>query len=365
MTTMIPVSRPVLGKEEAEAVARVMDSGMIAQGQVVAEFEQSFASYCGVKHAIATSNGTTALHAALLSAGIGPGDEVIVPSFTFIATATSVSMCGARPVFADVDERTFTIDPASAEGLITPRTRAVMGVHLFGQPFDIPALSGICREHNLLLIEDAAQAHGSTFKGRRLGSFGELACFSFYATKNMTTGEGGMVTTDDADLADRIRLLINHGQKEKYLHTTLGYNYRLTDMGAAMGIVQLRKLDGMNAKRAANAKYLDRSFRCPGLVTPYVRLDSTHVYHQYVLKVEKGSRVTRDGLMQALAEKGVGTAIHYPRPVHDQPLYRGQQGKDPCPVSSRLASSVLSLPVHPLLSESDLKSIVRAVNEVT
>ena len=365
MTAMIPVSRPVLGKEEAEAVARVMDSGMIAQGQVVAEFEQSFASYCGVKHAIATSNGTTALHAALLSAGIGPGDEVIVPSFTFIATATSVSMCGARPVFADVDERTFTIDPASAEGLITPRTRAVMGVHLFGQPFDIPALSGICRENNLLLIEDAAQAHGSTFKGRRLGSFGELACFSFYATKNMTTGEGGMVTTDDADLADRIRLLINHGQKEKYLHTTLGYNYRLTDMGAAMGIVQLRKLDGMNAKRAANAKYLDRSFRCPGLVTPYVRLDSTHVYHQYVLKVEKGSRLTRDGLMQALAERGVGTAIHYPRPVHDQPLYRGQQGKDPCPVSSRLASSVLSLPVHPLLSESDLKSIVRAVNEVT
>jgi dTDP-4-amino-4,6-dideoxygalactose transaminase len=362
---MIPVSRPVLGREEAEAVARVIESGMIAQGHVVEEFEHAYASYCGVKHAIATSNGTTALHAALLSAGIGPGDEVIVPSFTFIATATTVSMCGARPVFADVDDRTFTLDPASVEGLITSKTRAVVGVHLFGQPFDIPPLTSLCREHDLPLIEDAAQAHGSTFRGRKTGSLGKLACFSFYATKNMTTGEGGMVTTDDADLAARIRLLINHGQKEKYLHTTLGYNYRMTDMGAAMGLVQLRKLDEMNAKRAANAKYLDQSFRCPGLVTPYVGPDSTHVYHQYVLKVERGSKVTRDGLMRALSAKGVGTAVHYPRPVHDQPLYRGRQGKDPCPVSSRLASSVLSLPVHPLVSEDDLSAIVRAVNAVT
>ncbi|MDD1667589.1 MAG: DegT/DnrJ/EryC1/StrS family aminotransferase [Methanomicrobiales archaeon] len=361
---MIPVSRPSLGKEEADAVARVMQSGMIAQGQEVAEFEKSFASYLGVKYAIATSNGTTALHAALLAAGIGPGDEVIVPSFTFIATATSVSMCGARPVFADVDDRYFTLDPASAGRLVTPRTRAVIGVHLFGQPFDIPALSNLCREHNLILIEDAAQAHGSTFQGKRLGSFGEMACFSFYATKNMTTGEGGMVTTGDPELAARIRLLINHGQKEKYLHTVLGYNYRMTDMAAAMGLVQLRKLDGMNAKRAENARYLDRVFRCPGIVAPAVRPDSTHVYHQYVVKVERGARVSRDGLMETLAARGVGTAIHYPRPVHDQPLYRGLQGKDPCPVSTRLASSVLSLPVHPLVSETDLGTIARAVNEV-
>jgi perosamine synthetase len=361
---MIPVSRPSLGKEEADAVARVMDSGMIAQGRVVAEFERSFASYCGAAHAVATSNGTTALHASLLAAGIGPGDEVIVPSFTFIATATSVSMCGARPVFADVDDRTFTLDPGSVEALITPRTRAVVGVHLFGQPFDIPALSDLCRGRGLLLIEDAAQAHGSTFRGRKTGSFGDLACFSFYATKNMTTGEGGMITTGDSGLADRIRLLINHGQKEKYLHTSLGYNYRMTDMAAAMGLVQLEKLDEMNAKRAGNAKYLDESIRCPGLVTPYVRPDATHVYHQYVVKVEKGAKVTRDGLMQALSARGVGTAIHYPRPVHDQPLYRGLQGRDSCPVSGRLASSVLSLPVHPLVSDEDRRTIVRAVGEV-
>ena len=173
-----------------------------------------------------------------------------------------------------------------------------------------------------------------------------------------------MVTTDDEELADRIRLLINHGQKEKYLHTSLGYNYRMTDMGAAMGLVQLGKLDGMNARRVANARYLDGSFRCPGLVPPHVRPDSTHVYHQYVLKVEKGARLSRDGLMQALAARGVGAAVHYPRPVHDQPLYRGHQGMDPCPVSSRLASSVLSLPVHPLLSEADLTTVARAVNEV-
>jgi perosamine synthetase len=173
-----------------------------------------------------------------------------------------------------------------------------------------------------------------------------------------------MITTGDSGLADRIRLLINHGQKEKYLHTSLGYNYRMTDMAAAMGLVQLEKLDGMNAKRAGNAKYLDESFRCPGLVTPYVRPDATHVYHQYVVKVEKGAKVTRDGLMQALSARGVGTAIHYPRPVHDQPLYRGLQGRDSCPVSGRLASSVLSLPVHPLVSDEDRRTIVRAVGEV-
>ena len=268
MTIRIPVSRPTLGREEAEAVARVMETGMIAQGERVAEFERSFASYCGVKHAIATSNGTTALHAALLAAGIGAGDEVIVPSFTFIASATSVSMCGASPVFADVDDRTFTLEASSVEALVTPRTKAVVGVHLFGQPFDIPALSALCREHDLFLIEDAAQAHGSTHRGKMVGSFGYLGCFSFYATKNMTTGEGGMVTTDDPELADRVRLLINHGQKEKYLHTTLGYNYRMTDMAAAIGLVQLKRLDGMNARRAANAKYLDGNLRPLALLPP-------------------------------------------------------------------------------------------------
>ena len=361
---MIPVSKPFIGKEEMDAVARVMQSGMIAQGEVVAGFERAFASYLGVKHAVATSNGTTALHATLLAAGIGPGDEVIVPSFTFIATATSVSMCGARPVFADVDDRFFTLDPASAEALVTPKTKAILGVHLFGQPFDIPALTDLARDRGLLLLEDACQAHGSAFRGKRLGTFGEMACFSFYATKNMTTGEGGMVTTDDPDLAARIRLLINHGQKEKYLHTSLGYNYRMTDMNGAMGLVQLEKLGMMNAKRAANARYLDGHLSCPGVGTPEVRPDSTHVYHQYVLKLGKGAKLTRDGLVQALAARGVGTAVHYPRPVHDQPLYRGQQGRDSCPVSGRLASSVLSLPVHPLVSEKDLEAIAKAVNEV-
>ncbi|HVN65363.1 MAG TPA: DegT/DnrJ/EryC1/StrS family aminotransferase [Methanomicrobiales archaeon] len=362
MTTMIPVSKPCIGREEADAVARVMYSGMIAQDGAVAAFEQAFASYIGVRHAIATSSGTTALHAALLAAGIGPGDEVIVPSFTFIATATSVSMCGARPVFADVDDRFFTLDLVSAEPLVTGRTKAVLGVHLFGQPFDVPALADLCRDHGLLLLEDACQAHGSTFQGKRVGSLGEAACFSFYATKNMTTGEGGMVTTDDPDLAGRVRLLINHGQKEKYHHTTLGYNYRMTDMNGAMGLVQLGKLEGMNAKRVENAKYLDRVLRCPGVIPPAVRPDSTHVYHQYVVKVEKGAKLTRDGLMQALAARGVGTAVHYPRPVHDQPLYRDQQGQKSCPVSARLASSVLSLPVHPLVSGEDLEAIGRAVN---
>jgi perosamine synthetase len=237
-----------------------------------------------------------------------------------------------------------------------------MGVHLFGQPFDVPSISALCREHDLLLIEDAAQAHGSTHRGKKAGSFGAMGCFSFYATKNMTTGEGGMVTTDDPELADRVRLLINHGQKEKYLHTTLGYNYRMTDMAAAMGLVQLKRLDGMNAKRAANAKYLDGNLRAPGIVTPFVRQGVTHVYHQYVVKVEKAARLPRDALIQALAEGGIGTAIHYPRPVHDQPLYRGMERRGPCPVSDRLSHIVLSLPIHPLLSGDDLEAIACAVN---
>ncbi len=358
----VPIARPFIGEEEIEAVVRVMRSGMLAQGSVVTEFESRFAEYCGVGHAIGLNSGTAALHAALLAAGIGPGDEVIVPAFTFFATASAVSMCGATPVFADVDPRTFNIDPDSVARLIQPEVRAIIGVHLFGQPFDISAVRDLCDDNDLLLIEDAAQAHGAEVGGRRAGSLADIGCFSFYPTKNMTTGEGGMVTTDDADLAERVRLLINHGQSQKYLHTAIGYNYRMTNMGAAIGLVQLDRLEGFNERRIHNARYLDRHLAGTGLVTPYAAPGVRHVYHQYVVKIPAGYPLSRDEFMSALAEQGIGTAVHYPIPVSRQPVYEGERGS--CPVSEDLAVSVVSLPVHPGVGDEELEYMCGAIRGI-
>jgi len=362
VTIRIPIARPRIGTEETEAVRRVMESGNLAQGAAVAAFEREFAAFCQVKHAIAVNNGTAALHAALLAAGVGPGDEVIVPSFTFIATATSVSMCGAIPRCVDVEERTFNLDPEAVERAVTPKTRAVVGVHLFGQLCDVAAISGICDEHDLAFIEDACQAHGATFTGLPAGSFGDAGCFSFYATKNMTTGEGGMVTTDSDDLAAAVRLLINHGQSRKYLHTRLGYNYRMTDVAGAMGLVQLRKLPAMNEARVKNARYLDGHLRHDGILIPRRKAGFSHVYHQYVVQVTREFPRTRDSLAMYLGEKGIGTAVHYPMPIHRQPLYGEIAPGGPCPVSERLGGTVLSLPVHPEVSEEDIAFVAETVN---
>ena len=361
---MIPIARPLLGEEEAEAAARVVCSGMLASGPEVAAFESEFAAYTGVEHAIAVSNGTTALHAALLGAGIRPGDEVIVPSFTFIATATAVSMCGAVPVFADVRKDLFTLDAEDLGALVTPRTRAVVGVHLFGQPFDLGPVMEVCADRNLVLIEDAAQAHGAEWRGKRVGSFGTAGCFSFYPTKNMTTGEGGMVTTDDDALAARIRRLINHGQAEKYLHTELGYNYRMTDLGGAIGRVQLRRLPEFNERRQKNGAYLSTHLDAPGILPPKVGEGMTHVYHQYVVTVTDDCPLSRDGLAAHLREHEIGSAVHYPIPVHEQPLYQGSAPSGACPVAADLARRVLSLPVHPGIGQAELEAIVGAVNGV-
>ncbi len=361
---MIPIARPLLGEEEAAAAARVVCSGMLASGPEVAAFEDEFAAYTGVGHAIAVSNGTTALHAALLAAGIGPGDEVIVPSFTFIATATAVSMCGAVPVFADVRPDLFTLDPEALPALVTPRTKAIVGVHLFGQPFDLGPALDLCADRDLVLIEDAAQAHGAKWRGRRVGSLGTAGCFSFYPTKNMTTGEGGMVTTDDDALDRRIRRLINHGQAEKYLHTELGYNYRMTDLGGAIGRVQLRRLPGFNERRQENGAYLSAHLDAPGVVPPAVGDDRTHVYHQYVVTVTDDCPLSRDGLSAYLREHGIGSAVHYPIPVHEQPLYQGTAPPGACPIATDLADRVLSLPVHPGIGPAELEAIVGAVNGV-
>jgi len=360
----IPVARPAIGQDEISAVTAVLESGMLAAGERVAEFEKKFADYCGTTHAVAINNGTAALHAALLAADIGFGDEVIVPSFSFFATASAVSMTGAKPIFVDVNEQTFGIDPAQVEGSVTPKTKAVIGVHLFGQLFDIPGIQQVCESHTLTLIEDAAQAHGAMYNGEKTGGFGQFGCFSFYATKNMTTGEGGMVTTSDKAYNERLRLLINHGQSEKYLHTRLGYNYRMTDVAAAIGLVQLKKLEKFNMRRRKNAEYYDTHISVKGLVTPAIAQGMHHVYHQYVIRLTDEFPMKRADFMEYLKVKGIGTAVHYPLPIHHQPVYARANEPDSCPVSTSLASSVLSIPVHPLLDQKELAYICDAINRV-
>jgi perosamine synthetase len=360
----IPVARPAIGQDEISAVTAVLESGILASGERVVEFEKKFADYCGTTHAVAINNGTAALHAALLAADIGPGDEVIVPSFTFFATASAVSMTGAKPVFVDVNEKTFCIDPDQVENHITPKTKAVIGVHLFGQPFDIQGIKQVCESHNLTLIEDAAQAQGAMWNSEKAGAMGHMGCFSFYATKNMTTGEGGMVTTSDKALNERLRLLINHGQSEKYLHTRIGYNYRLTDVAAAIGLVQLKKLEKFNTRRRKNAEYYDTHLSVKGLITPFVAPGMHHVYHQYVVRLTDEFPLKRADFMEYLKVKGIGTAVHYPIPIHHQPVYARANEGDSCPISTSLSTSVLSIPVHPLLDQKELAYICDAINRV-
>ncbi len=352
---MIPIARPQMGEEEKQRVWEAMASGSLAQGPRVREFEEEFAGFIGVEHAVATSSGTTALHLGLLGHGIGPGDEVITVSFTFIASANSVLYTGARPVLVDIGEGDFCIDPERIEAAITPRTRAIMPVSLYGQPADMPAVMDIARRHGLAVIEDACQAHGAAIGERRSGTWGE-GTFSFYPTKNMTTGEGGILTTGDAELAGRVRLLREHGMNVRYHHDTLGYNFRMTDIAAAIGLAQLPKLAANNARRRAIAARYDAELE--GVVVPQVRPDVTHVYHQYTLRVRE-----RDAFAESLRERGVGTGIYYPIPVHRQkPFVALGYGDVVLPVTDRLTAEVLSIPVHPTLTDDEVSTVIEAVN---
>lgn len=355
---MIPIARPLLGPEEQALVAETLASGSLAQGPRVRELEERFAEFVGVPHAVATSSGTTALHLALLAAGVGPGSEVITVPFTFIASASSIVYTGARPVFVDIDGRSFMMDPAQVEAAITPRTRAIMPVSLYGQPADLPAIEDIAQRHGLALIEDAAQSHGAALDGRRSGSWGQ-GVFSFYPTKNMTTGEGGMITTADLDMAEWARLRREHGMKVRYHHDVLGYNFRMTDIHAAIGLAQLDKLPAFNARRIAIAGRYAQSLR--GVVAPWQRPGATHVFHQYTLRVLK-----RDAFVERLRERGVGTGVYYPIPVHhQQPFIDLGYGDQSFPVSERLTEEVVSIPVHPGLSDEDVDAVIAAVNATT
>jgi perosamine synthetase len=362
MRDFIPIAKPIIGGEEIKAVEDVLNSGMLVQGEAVKRFEDAFSNYIGVKNSVAVSNGTVALDLTLKALGLKPEDEVVSPAFTFIATANSILYQGLRPVFADVDERTFNIDPESLAEVVTRKTRAVIGVHLYGQPFDMKAVGQICDDNNMILIEDCAQAHGALYDGKKVGGFG-IGCFSFYPTKNMTTGEGGMITTNDDALAAKLRLLRNHGDTGKYNHVLLGYNYRMTNIQGALGLVQLRSLDKFNQKRIENAEYLSKNLNIKGITPPYKAENVRHVYNQYVVKVEDDFPVGRDGLIDYLQANGIGSAVHYPKPIYRQPIYR-ELGLDRniCPVTEDVSRKVMSLPVHPSLAEGDLVHITNTVN---
>jgi dTDP-4-amino-4,6-dideoxygalactose transaminase len=354
-TSPIPAAKPIIGDEEREAVDRVLRSGMIAQGPEVAAFEQEFsAELVAGRACVAVNSGTSGLHLGLLAAGVGPGDEVIVPSFTFAATANSVALTGATPVFADIEPRHFCLDPAAVEAAVTERTVGIMPVHLYGHPADLTALGDIAQRHSLKVFEDAAQAHAATWKGAPVGSFGTFAMFSLYPTKNMTSGEGGMVSTDDPEVERRLRLLRNQGMLRQYENELVGVNNRMTDIHAAIGRVQLTKLAGWTKQRQENAAFLDANL--DGVVVPPVSEHATHVYHQYTVRVP----ADRDGFAAALRdEHGVGCGVYYPIPNHRLPSF----GRDlDLPETERAAAEVISLPVHPSLSAGDLDRIVTAVN---
>ena len=360
MSEFIPPAKPIIGDEEREAVDRVMRSGMVAQGPEVAAFEAEFsAHFVPGRPSVAVNSGTAGLHLGLLAAGVGAGDEVIVPSFTFAATGNSVALTGGTPVFVDIEPETFTLDPEAVAAAITPRTKGILPVHLYGHPARMRELEKLAAERGVALYEDAAQAHGASLDGRPVGSFGEFAMFSLYPTKNMTSGEGGMVTTATDDIARRVKLLRNQGMERQYENEVVGFNARMTDIHAAIGRVQLTKVDAWTKTRQQNAAFLDANLQ--GVVVPPVADGAVHVYHQYTVRVPED----RDGFVAALkAEHNVGSGVYYPIPNHRLPSLAPYAPGLDLPVTERAAKEVVSLPVHPSLSQADLERIVTAVNAV-
>jgi len=347
---MIPAAKPLIGEAERKAVDRVMASGMIAQGPEVEAFENEFSKIVDNRRCIAVNSGTSALQLGLLAAGVNPGDEVIVPSFTFAATGNSVALVGATPVFVDIEPNHFCIDPLAVESAIGPRTTAIMPVHLYGHPAAMVQIQQIADQHGLIIIEDAAQAHASSLNGQPVGAMGTVAAFSFYPTKNMTSGEGGMIVTDDPEIERRARLLRNQGMERRYENELVGFNMRMTDIHAAIGRVQLTKLPEWTKARQRNAAYLDSALT--GVTIPKVADHANHVYHQYTIKSDD-----RDNLAARLLDRGVGSGIYYPTPTHRLPSFASGLH---LPETEAAAQTVLSLPIHPSLTSQDLETIAEA-----
>ncbi|GGJ97641.1 aminotransferase DegT [Pilimelia anulata] len=354
----IPPAKPVIGEAEIEAAVRVLRSGMVVQGPEVAAFEQEFSALVEGRHCIAVNSGTSALQLTLLALGYGPGDEVIVPSFSFAASGNAIRLVGATPVFVDIEPDSFCLDPAAVAAAVTPRTVAIMPVHLYGHPAAMDRIMEIAAKHGLGVVEDAAQAHAAALAGTPVGAWGTAGCFSFYPTKNMHSLEGGMITTADAGLARTLRLLRNQGMEQRYANEVVGANMRLTDVAAAIGREQLKQLPGWTKQRQANAAYLDEHITTA--VTPPVAEGATHVYHQYTVRVSGD----RDAFQASLKEKGIGNAVYYPTPIHRLLPYLvdGKPGPWDLPETEKAAREVVSLPVHPALTTAQLGRIAAGVN---
>lgn len=362
---MIQISHVVVDEATQERVLSVLRSGRLAQGPVVEQFEACCREMTGARHAIAVNNGTTALELALEALGVGPGDEVVTTPFTFAATLNAIIHSGATATFADIGED-FTIDPTGVEAALTDRTRAVMPVHLYGLPADMDALTPWARRHGLRVVEDAAQAHGALIGARPVGTE-DVATFSFYATKNISTGEGGVITTDDDEVADRLRVLRNQGMRARYEYVVPGRNARMLDMVAALAIGQFAGATTMQATRRRHAMFLNEALAgIEGLELPSEPVGRTSVWHQYTVRVTSEARVDRDALAAELTTAGVGTGVYYPRAVYDYECYRSHPRvrTSPCPRAEQFATQVLSLPVHPALSPADLERIVATVRRV-
>ncbi len=350
-----------LKTEIDRAVARVFESGHFVLGDEVAALEEEFAVYCGVRHAIAVSSGTSALHLALVAAGIGPGDEVLTTPFTFYATVAAIGYVGAKHVFVDIDPGTFNIDVGKLESAITERTRAILPVHLYGQPADMDPILDIARRHKLIVIEDAAQAHGAEYKGRRAGSIGDLGCFSFYPTKNLgAAGEGGMLTTNNPEFAQTLSLLRNWGEERRYYPVLKGYNYRLPAIQAAVLRVKLKRLEQWTEQRRALAADYDRLLRDSAVISPATRPQARHVYCLYTIR-----STDRDSLQRQLASEGIQTAVHYPLPIHLMPAYADARYKaGDFPVAEACADTVLSVPLYPQMSSAQVAEVSAQISRL-
>ncbi len=361
----VNIAKPHLGEEEKKAVMEVLESGMLAQGPRVKELEEKFADFCEVGEAVAVNSGTAAIHSSLYAMGIGAGDEVITVPFTFVATANPILMQNGKVVFCDIDPDTFNMDPESLKERITARTKAIIPVDLYGQIYDVGAIGEIADDHGLLVLEDACQSVNASLDGKKAGSFGDMASFSFYATKNLITGEGGMITTNDPEYAELARRFRHHGQSEKtrYQYYDLGYNYRMMDLQAAIALVQLERIDELTARRIENAERLSEGISgIEGLVPPYVKPGVRHVFHQYTVKVAEDFALSRDELVERLRAEGVGCGIYYPKPLHLHPVYRSMgYSEGHFPVSEESSRRTVSLPVHPDLSKEDIEYIIQCL----
>ncbi|MCX6810151.1 MAG: DegT/DnrJ/EryC1/StrS family aminotransferase [Candidatus Berkelbacteria bacterium] len=362
---MINISKPYIGPEEIDAVVKVLKSGQVVQGPVTAKLEEKFAKYCGCKYAVAFNSGTAALHAGLYAFGVEAGGEVITTPFTFVATANPILMQGARVVFADVSEKDFNIDPEEVIKKINKKTKAIIPVDLYGQIYNFKALKKIARDNDLKILEDACQAVGAEQDGKRAGNFGDAAAFSLYATKNIMSAEGGMLTTNNAEIYKKSKMFRHHGQSEerRYEYLDLGYNYRTTDICAAIGLEQLKRADKFNKQRIKNASALTKGLaRIPGIILPQVKAGSVHVFHQYTIRVTDEYGQSRDELIEFLKKKGIGCGIYYPKSLHLHSHFQKQgYKKGDFPVAEKLAGQVLSLPVHPGVGAEDIKQIIAAI----